>query len=171
MPWKNAAAAKEAKNKAKNLHLNRAGRNNPHMSSLVLNGHVRDSLLVQLEPMRVKELPTSARDIAGHMSWLAFNQPLQRELEMMHALRSMRVGYFTKNSSRLSRYKQHRFHHIDGGRHTSKLSVDSKTRPDPKNLTALFKAGRNKAGRWIAANAKYVGRRSSVSLADLIGPK
>jgi len=141
---------------------------NPDLSSLVLKGRTEDSLLVQLEPLRVDELPTSARSISNHMNWLTFNQPLRRELEMIHGLRQARVGYFVGHNSKLLKYKAHRFHHIDGGKFTGKLSPDSKVRPDANNLKALFDGGRLQAEEWISAHLNDVGKRSSVKLADLI---
>ena len=141
---------------------------NPDLSSLVLKSRVEDSLLVQLEPLRVDELPTSARSITNHVNWLTFNQPLRRELEMIHSLRQARVGYFVGSNSRLLRYKGHRFHHIDGGEFLGKLSTDSKVRPDAKNLKALFDEGRVLADRWVNDHLNAVGKKSSVKLGDLI---
>ena len=141
---------------------------NPDLSSLVLKSRAEDSLLVQLEPLRVDELPKTARSINNHMNWLTFNQPLRRELEMIHGLRQARVGYFVGHNSRLLRYKAHRFHHINGGQYTAQLSPDSKVRPDAKSLKVLFDSGRVLADQWLVDHLGDVGKRSSVKLADLI---
>ena len=141
---------------------------NPDLGSLILKGDAEDSLLVQLEPSRVTEVPKSARNITNHMNWMMFNQPLHRELGMIQKIRATRVGLFSADKSRIERYKQHRFHHIDGGEYLAALPLESKIRPDAKNLKTLFEAGQDHAERFLADSRSLVGKRSSVDLMDLI---
>ena len=141
---------------------------NPDLQGLITKASARDSLLVQLEPLRVDDLPKSARSISNHMNWMMFNQPLRREIEAIQKIRKTKVGYFSADKARIGRYKDHRFHHIDGGRHMAILSPDSKIRPDANNLKSLFRTGYDEAERWLEDHSSAVGQHSSVDLGALL---
>ena len=57
---------------------------NPDLVNLALESPVQDTLLVQLNPTQTDELPTDARDINAHVNAVTFNQPLLREVDMLH---------------------------------------------------------------------------------------
>ena len=141
---------------------------NPDLCSLIERSKTRDSLLVQLNPMRLDEVPESAAGIAAHMSDLTFNQPLRFELERIRALRGVKTGWLAASAPRLRRYRQHRFHHIDGAKHTVHLPPGSKARPDKSMLKELFMKGYNDAAKWLDRHGKDIGRRSSVSIKALL---
>ncbi len=141
---------------------------NPDLGSLILNSNTSDTLLVLLNPMRIDDVPKSAGKIAEQMTNLTFNQPLRHEIECFLAIRDMKTGFFAKDASRQERYRRHRFHHIDGAKHTAHLAPDSKSRPDKTMLQDLFSAGRKEAGSWLAVHGDDIGRRSSVSLSALL---
>ena len=138
---------------------------NPALMPLVTGPGAEDSLLVQLDPLRDPEVPTRAQDIVGQVNRITFNQPLQREVELIEQGRRLATGRlgFTRRARR--RLARHRFHLIEATRYTRGLSRASKLRPDWDLLSYLRDGGRRLAGAWLGRNLDQVGRRSSVDLA------
>jgi NTE family protein len=137
---------------------------NPDVLTLASESPVRDTLIVQLNPAEHRQVPRTAREIAGRVSAITFNQPLLRDIEAIVAAQETRLGWFAGRNSRVARLKRHRFHLIEAGRYTAGLSADSKLRPEKALLAWLRDAGRLEAQKWLERCSKHVGRRSTVDL-------
>lgn len=141
---------------------------NPDLITVGSESPVRDTLIVQINPLVRRELPKGAREIAGAVNRLTFNAPLLRDVEMILAVREA-VGarrFGGRWSGVHGALAQHRFHMIEAGRYTSSLSDDSKLKPDLGLLTYLHSAGRTQTHKWLAQNLQNVGRRETVDFAE-----
>lgn len=141
---------------------------NPDLITIGTESPVGDTLIVQINPLTRRELPTGAREIAGAVNRLTFNAPLLRDVEQILAVReAVGTRYFGgRGRGRYGALAQHRFHMIEAGRYTSSLSDDSKLKPDLGLLTYLHSAGRTQTHKWLAQNFASVGRRETVDLAE-----
>ena len=137
---------------------------NPDLVNLALESRVRDTLIVQLSPVFRPQLPTGAREISGHVNWMTFNAPLLRDVEVITRVRDGLAGVGAGRGGRLRTLLKHRFHLIDAGAHTAKLSDESKMKSDWGTLTQLRDAGRSEAERWLARHRGDIGWRESVDL-------
>ncbi len=137
---------------------------NPDIVTLACESPVADTLIVQLNPTVRPGLPTGAREIAGRVNSLTFNAPLRRDIDVILAARELSRGGI-RRKSRLSALAGHRFHLIEGGRHTAALSPDSKMKPDLALFTRLHQAGREETEAWLERHGGAIGRRETVDLA------
>jgi NTE family protein len=139
---------------------------NPDLVTLGLESPVRDTLLVQVNPLVRNALPKGAREIAGAVNRLTFNAPLLRDVEMILAMRENARGRFGGlGRGRQSALAQHRFHVVEAGRYTASLSDDSKLKPDLELITYLFGAGRSQTTKWLGQNLAAIGRRETADFA------
>jgi NTE family protein len=104
------------------------------------------------------------REIALHANRLAFNAPLQRDVELIETVRECSKRWLGGARGRYGRLATHRFHLIEAGRYTSALSPDSSLKPDWTMLNYLFSAGRDETDKWLSLNRGSIGHRSSVDL-------
>ena len=139
---------------------------NPALVDLARESAVADTLLVMLNPTVKPELPTGAREIAGHVNHLTFNAPLRRDVEMIETLRREPGGGLRHRHSLSGRLKAHRFHLIDAGRYTSMLKPETKMKPDWGLFTYLHGAGRTETHKWLDRHRTDVGRRDTAKLAE-----
>ncbi|MEL6297292.1 MAG: patatin-like phospholipase family protein [Pseudomonadota bacterium] len=138
---------------------------NPDLITLAGESPSRDTLLVQLNPIRATRIPRVPRAISDRTDTIAFNQPLLRDIEEIIRIQSASSGWLNGAGGQIGRIQAHRFHLIVAGRHTDQLGADSKVKPDRGVLRYLFEAGRGEAQRWIEQCGALVGKRSSVDLA------
>ena len=141
---------------------------NPDLITIGSESPVRDTLIVQLNPLVRRELAKGAREIASSVNRLTFNAPLLRDVELILAVREAVGGrrFGSIGRGRHGALAQHRFHMIEAGRYTSSLSDDSKMKPDLGLLTYLHSAGRTQTHKWLAQNLSAVGRCETVDLAE-----
>lgn len=138
---------------------------NPDLVTLATESPVKDTLIVQINPLERRGLPMGAREIAGAVNRLTFNAPLLRDVEVILAVRAALRGRFGAKRGPQGALAAHRFHLIEAGRYTATLSDDSKMKPDLGLFTYLHSAGRTQAHKWIGQNLAAVGRRETVDLA------
>ena len=137
---------------------------NPDLLTVARESPVADTLIVKLNPLESKGVPTSARDITARINQLTFAQPILRDIEVIETVRSLASRWSRFKSAADTRLARHRFHLIDAGRFTSSLAPDSKGKPDIELLTYLHGAGRSETEKWMARSRRSIGRRASVDL-------
>ncbi|WP_295559639.1 patatin-like phospholipase family protein [uncultured Hyphomicrobium sp.] len=139
---------------------------NPDLITLATESPVKDTLIVEINPLERRGLPKGAREIAGAVNRLTFNAPFLRDVETILAVREALRGRFGARRGSQGVLAAHRFHMIEAGRYTASLSDDSKLKPDLGLLTYLHSAGRTQTHKWIGQHLASVGRRETVDLAQ-----
>lgn len=120
---------------------------NPVLFPLVDESDCRDLVIVQINPIRRDELPTSAADIRNRMNEITFNSSLIKELRTITLLRRL----IEAEGLESERYRDMRLHRI-GGEGLEHLSVSSKMNAEWDFLCHLRELGRAAADRWLAEN-------------------
>jgi NTE family protein len=121
---------------------------NPPLRQLAIETAAEDILLVQLMPEQAASTPRGGRDIAAHLTRLAFAEPLLKELEALEDLRRLcgtqvlAYGLCRK----IARLKLHRLAAADA---VPNLSDHSPLATDWPFLGRLHEAGRAAAGSWF----------------------
>ncbi len=138
---------------------------NPDLLTLAADTRVRDTLLVQLNPLTRASLPRSVADITAQTNRLTFHAPIVREIEVIDTARRCLAGRWRLPRDRYGAFARHRFHMVEAGRYTAGLSSDSKMKPDAGLFTYLHGAGRTEAHKWLARHKADIGRRETVDLA------
>jgi len=141
---------------------------NPDIVTLSSESPTGDTLLIKLSPQEKPYVPTGVRAISSHISRMAFNAPLVRDVELIEAMREASSGNWLSPKGRAQAVIKHRFHMIDAGPYTIELSDDSKMKPNQELLSHLFEAGRTETETWLRTHAKSVGKSATVDLAEHI---
>ncbi len=137
---------------------------NPDLLTLGVESPVRDTLLVQLNPLHSPAVPRTPKEIEDRVNTITFNQPLLRDIETIVRASEYERGWFAPRRTAEARLKRHRFHLIEATSHTAHLGADSKMLPEKGLLRTLKAAGNQEATDWLASHVRSVGRRGTVDL-------
>lgn len=137
---------------------------NPPLYPLFYEAHGDDVLLVQINPLERRELPTNARAIQDRLNEITFNASLLRELRA--------IDFVTRliDEGKLSTrdYKRVLMHRIDGGLPLAQLTSSSRLNSEWNFLLGLRDMGRTAAKRWLKRNYAAIGVQGTVDLKEAI---
>lgn len=139
---------------------------NPDLITLAMESPVRDTLIVQINPLVRHNLPTGVREITGHVNRLTFNAPLLRDVEIIETVRETMRGFWRPRKGRLRKLALHRYHLIEAGRYTGALSDETKMKADMELFNHLHGAGRMEADKWLDLHRSAVGRKETINLRE-----
>ncbi len=128
---------------------------NPPLRQLVIDAKADDILLVQVTPETQEDVPRLSRDIDRRVSQIAFNSPLQKEVEALADLRELcKKGriFRSRLCRKLQRLRLHRIAAQDG---VEGLGQASALNLDWSFLTRLKEAGYQAAEQWQASIPRH----------------
>jgi NTE family protein len=137
---------------------------NPAMFPLLYGCRASDIVLVEINPIRIDEIPTTARAIMDRINDISFNATMMREMRT--------IAFVTQllDQHRLigkTRYRRINFHMIEAEQAMARFGVSSKFNADWDFLTRLFDLGRRTAGGWLERNYDKLGHESTVDMQTL----
>lgn len=136
---------------------------NPAIFPLIYGSRSRDVIVVHINPLERKELPTTAAEIFNRVNEISFNSSLMREMRAIaFVTRLIDEGALDKKS-----FNRMFVHSIESDEDMLTLSVASKLSPDWTFLCHLRDVGRRTADAWLAATYEKVGAKSSADIADV----
>ena len=134
---------------------------NPAIYPLIYHCAAPDVMLVQINPIRREEVPTTAPAILDRINEISFNATLMREMRA--------IAFVTKliedKALDPQHYKKMHIHMVEGGANMSDLSVETKLTTGQAFLDELMAIGRGAAEAWLEAHRGDLGRRSSLDIA------
>jgi NTE family protein len=136
---------------------------NPALYPLVDDPVCRDIVIVQINPMRRDELPTTARAIMNRVNEITFNAALVKELRAIHLLHTL----IEMEGLETERYRDVRVHIIHTADEVQNLEASSKLNAEWEYLGYLFERGRGWASAWLDEHFDDLGRRQTLDLDDL----
>lgn len=137
---------------------------NPALFPLFYEAHCDDILLVQINPIQRKELPTKARAIQDRLNEITFNASLLRELRAIEFVnRLVDAGKLPKDE-----YKRVLMHRIDGGPPLAELTSSTRMNAEWDFLLRLRDIGRHAARRWLKRNYEAIGVQGTLDLKEAI---
>jgi NTE family protein len=137
---------------------------NPDLVTLASESPTADTLLVLLSPIEQTGIPRTAREIAGEVSRITFNQPLRRDVDLIEAAQAEPTRWWRRPGTKAETLARHRFHLVEAGHHTALLPAESKIQPDRTVISHLFLAGASEAGKWLERHGQQVGQRATIDL-------
>jgi NTE family protein len=138
---------------------------NPALFPLFYEAHCDDILLVQINPLQRKELPTKAREIQDRLNEITFNASLLRELRAIDFVnRLVDQGKLPRDE-----YKRVLMHRIDGGPPLAEQTSSSRLNAEWSFLLKLRDIGRRAGKRWLKRNYDAIGTTGTLDLRDAIG--
>jgi NTE family protein len=136
---------------------------NPTITPLVRECQSHDTILVQINPVRRAEVPTSARDIVNRLNEVSFNAVLLKELRMIAVLRKVADA----GDSEGALWAGMRIHRIASSA-IDALGSSSKMNAEWAFLTMLRDAGRAAADDFLAGHGGDLGIVSSFDIDALL---
>jgi NTE family protein len=137
---------------------------NPALFPLFYEAHCDDIMLVQINPLQRKALPTKAREIQDRLNEITFNASLLRELRAIDFVnRLVDAGKLPTDE-----YKRVLMHRIDGGAPLAQLTSSSRLNSDWDFLLRLRDMGRSAAKRWLKRNYEAIGKVGTLDLKEAI---
>jgi len=134
---------------------------NPPIYPVIYDCDSRDVLIVQINPINIDAVPTTARSILDRVNTLSFNASLMREMRAIHFVTKLIDGGFDDGG----RLKRMLIHTIDAEDVTATLSASSKLNADLDWLLTLKGIGRERAGAFLDAHFDKIGVESSTDVA------
>jgi len=137
---------------------------NPVLDPLLMESSSLDLLMILLQPLERRELPTSAQAIADRMAELGFQTTFMREMRAIVLMqRRLRHRPWLLGAAE-RRFRRMRFHLIGPDDTLAALHRSTKLDTRRRFLYQLRDLGREQSARFIAAHAASIGRRTSCEL-------
>jgi NTE family protein len=137
---------------------------NPAIFPLIYGCHVPDILLVQINPVRIEEVPSNATEIADRISDVSFNATLMGELRAIaFASKLVKQGKVAR-----SEYKDVRMHRIASDSQMCEYDASTKLVADSRMIEQLFQHGRAAATQWLAKEYNEVGKTATLNIQEYL---
>ena len=137
---------------------------NPAVYPLIFDCSGEDILLVLLQPMEGREVPTTSSAINQRVTELGFQSTFLREMRAISYTRQQAKDKFFSASTIERRFKSLRFHLIESGEVLSSLEQASKYDTRQAFLQELKERGRSAADHWVGSNFDAIGRKPSCDI-------
>jgi len=135
---------------------------NPPIYPLIYHCGSRDVMIVQLNPIRIPEVPKTSQAILDRVNTLSFNSSLMREMRAINFVTKLVESGFTDGG----RLKHMLIHTIDAEEEVCQLGVSSKLNADWSFLASLHEIGRLKAEAFLERHFDDIGKRSSTDIEE-----
>jgi NTE family protein len=119
-----------------------------------------DILLVQVNPIRREDVPTTGHEIMERVGEITFNESLLREFRAIDFVNRL-MG---ENRLASGRYRANRLHRIDATKALADHTASSKMDTSWAFFTELHAAGREAAGAWLRRHYDDVGVKGTLDL-------
>jgi len=124
-----------------------------------------DLLIVQINPLVRRKLPTSTREIMSRVNEITFNAPLMAELRAIEFVnRLIDLGRLPRGTG-AEEYRRINVHRIVLEGLGERFASATKLRNDYESFQLLRKLGQRAARRFLDAHYGDIGERSSIDLA------
>jgi len=135
---------------------------NPALFPLIYNCSSRDVVIVQINPIRRKKLPVSARAILNRINEISFNSSLMREMRAIaFVTRLLDEGLLQE-----SKMKKMLIHIIEAEELMAEFGFSSKLNASWDFLHKLRAIGQRRAELWIRENFEKLGSESTVNISE-----
>lgn len=124
-----------------------------------------DVLLVQINPVKRAEVPTSAREIIDRVNEITFNASLHAELRAIEFVQRLIAQGRLPHGDGPGKYRAIKLHRIDAHAALTDLNASSKMNTEREFLDHLHDAGRKAAHGFLARHFNDIGVRGTLDIA------
>jgi len=135
---------------------------NPPLAPLYLRTPATDVVIIGINPLLRADVPRTAREIISRIDEISFNSAFIAELAAIAFIEQIFGAAAAKDRVRRM------FMHIINDKTLDALGASSKMNNERAFLEHLRKIGWSAAERWLEANLRFVGERSTVDLSGLL---
>lgn len=133
---------------------------NPAIFPLIYKCQSPDVVIVHINPIIRRGVPTSASEILNRLNEVSFNSSLMREMRAVAFVAKLIADGKVKKGE----MKNMHIHSIRSDDRMSEHSAASKLNTDWAFLTQLRDEGREVTQQWLKDNYAHIGKKSSVDL-------
>ncbi len=133
---------------------------NPPIFPLIYETDCEDVVIVQVNPIAVEEVPTTAAAILDRMNEVAFNSSLMREMRAIAFVKKLLAEHRVPPG----RYKDLKLHMIGAEAEMARLGYSSKLNAERDFLLRLKELGRARAEAFLAAHRDRLNVESSLDI-------
>jgi NTE family protein len=137
---------------------------NPVLYPFFRSTETEDVLIVQINPLMRKKIPTSTREIMGRVNEITFNSALMAELRAIEFVNRLIDQDRLPRGTGPNEYRQIKVHRIVLEGLGERFATSSKLRNDFESFELLRKLGQRAARRFLEAHYDDIGVQSSVDL-------
>ena len=137
---------------------------NPPIFPLFRSTRTEDVLIVQINPLERKEVPTSTRDIVNRVYEISFNSSLASEFRAVEFVARLIDRGQLQRGAGPGQYRRINAHRIVLGEDQKSYSADTKLSTDYDFFRMLHAGGRRAARRFLDAHFDDIGQRSTFDL-------
>ncbi len=134
---------------------------NPPLFPLISETSSQDILIIQINPVNISNIPTSAREIFDRINTVSFNSSLIRELRAVHFITSLIDNHELSSD----KHKRIFVHTINAESIVQDLGVSSKLNTDSEFLHYLYNSGQQLADNFLNQHFDKIGKESSTNIA------
>jgi len=134
---------------------------NPAIHPLIYHCDSRDIVLVQINPIQRKQLPTKPAEIMDRVTEITFNAALIAEMRAIDFVKRL----LAEGKLDPAHYKDVLMHRIDGGEALEKFTAASKSSTDRELIHSLRDLGVVCGKEWLAKRFDALGIKSTVNIA------
>ncbi len=137
---------------------------NPPIFPLITNTDVRDIVLIKINSINIKSVPTTARDITDRVNEISFNSSLINEMKLIHYRNELLRNGILKTDDKVNR--EIFIHTISGYDTLGQMHYSSKMNTSWDFLLQLKQKGRETADRWLNNEFELVGSKSTFDVEE-----
>jgi NTE family protein len=137
---------------------------NPVLYPFFRSTETEDVLIVQINPLVRRKIPTSTREIMARVNEITFNSSLMAELRAIEFVNRLIEQGRLPHGTGPNEYRQIRVHRIVLEGLGKRFSSASRLRNDWKSFELLRKLGQRAARRFLDAHYADIGVKSSINL-------
>jgi len=137
---------------------------NPVLYPFFRSTDTEDVLIVQINPLVRKKIPTSTREIVARVNEITFNSALMAELRAIEFVNRLIDQGRLPHGTGKNEYRQIKVHRIVLEGLGERFSSAGKLRNDYESFELLRKLGQRAARRFLDSHFDDIGMRSSVDL-------
>ena len=136
---------------------------NPPIFPLIDDTETEDILLIQINPIKIAEIPKTASEIRDRLNEISFNASLMHEMRRIRFVQRL----LELDMNRQTKLRDLYIHAIYPEEEMHKLGATSKMNTDWKFLQSLRQLGRKKAEEWLKINFEKLGNESTCDIKEM----
>ena len=137
---------------------------NPPIFPLITNTNLSDIVLIKINSINIKSVPTTARDITDRINEISFNSSLINEMKLIHYRNELLRNGILKTDDKVNR--EIFIHTISGYDTLGQMHYSSKMHTSWDFLLQLKQKGRETADRWLHNEFELVGAKSTFDVEE-----
>jgi len=139
---------------------------NPAVSPFLRATTTEDTLIVQINPLRRRTVPTGTREIMSRVNEINFNASLLSELREVEFVNKLIDEGRLPRGTRSGEFRRIRLHRIALGDAGETLGARSPLNTDFEYFETLHKLGQRAMRRFLDAHFDNIGHRSTIDAPD-----